>query len=160
MALSLLLALAGSPVYGQAGAAPGAPGAAVAKYKAHDPYVVVAVRLKKPPDLPFMPVYQPKGLLFVDGISHPRMAEGKKCVQCRYRTKDSVDALLGFYQEALKSNGWTLATGQNSNSTVIARKDSDGLIVFIYARSISQAGYHCEYLVRYLIIPAAAQPSS
>lgn len=151
----LFLSVQLSPALAQAGFLTGPGGT---KYKAsHDPYAVRAVKLTKPPDFPYVPEYKPKGLLFMDAISHPQMASGKKCIQARYRTKEGVDDVLGFYEEGLKSNGWVLEKGQSSNTTVAARKADQGLIVFIRARNISQSGYRCEYLIRYIILPAAAQ---
>lgn len=119
----------------------------------HDPYEVRAVPLTKAPDFPDVPPYSGKGVQFIDGISHPQMMGGKKCIQGRYRAKDDAATVLGWYRNALQANGWTLEQQQSQRVEVAARKMNQGLSVFIRARDSSLSPYRSEFFVRYLVVP-------
>jgi hypothetical protein len=148
--LCVLLAGA-SPVLAQAGFITTAGGF---RYKAsHDPGEVRALPLKREPDLPDVPRYSGKGVLFVDGIYHPEMNNGRKCVQGRYRAKEDARYVLSFYKNALPSNGWKMEDNQCGRVEVAARKMDQGLTVFVRARDITDATYKSEYFIRYTIVP-------
>jgi hypothetical protein len=129
------------------------------KYQAHDPNEVKAARLSKEPEFPYVPPYTGKGVKFLSGLSHPKMRNGRQCIQGRYLAKEDSKTVLAWYRSALQGEGWTLEQGQPVASAVAARKLKDGLIVFVHARDNPGSGYRCEYLIRYLIVPPPPAPN-
>jgi hypothetical protein len=125
----------------------------------HDPQVANSMPLSKAPDFPDVPPYNGRDTKFLDGISHPDMKGGRKCVQGRYQTKEDSQTVLHWYSNALKSSGWTMEADQRERTGIAARKDKDGLIVFVHARDMSSSGYRCEFVVRYLVVPPPPMPN-
>jgi hypothetical protein len=130
------------------------------KYKpSHDPYEIRAVPIQKAPDFPGVPTYQAKGLKFVDGIYHDQMSKGRKCISCRFRSKEGADAILDWYRNALTSSGWTLEEHQNKKLVVVASQPSEGRTFFLCARDLSGSAFKSEFTIRYIIVPPPALPT-
>jgi hypothetical protein len=117
---------------------------------------MAASRLSRQPDFPGIPPYTGSQVKYLDGLYHPSMNNGRKCVQGRYLAKEDVTTVINWYRDALRISGWTLEQGQTSTDAVAARKPDDGAIVIVRASARREPGYRCEFIVRYMQVPAAA----